>query len=144
MTRQACLFACLIVVLAVGREATACATRHFYNYSTVGFAYTIMPSGSCSIGPYTGPVCVIPAGQTADLHYPDQSTNIAVVSLDEGATFPGAAFALQIGCNINAGNTGNITMNSPAEGDITTCGKSGYPCQPSKKKSADLPKPSHN
>jgi hypothetical protein len=135
MIRTSCSFACLILVLAFGREAGACDTRHFYNNTKVTFVYSIMPDGSCSVGPYTGPICFIPPGQSADLHYPDSGTSIGVASVDGGEIYPGTGFSVGGGCYIkHSGSTGNIVVNGPANGDVTTCGASNYPCQLSKKK----------
>src|SRR5450755_1573718 len=109
MPRKVYFFACLVLFWALSHEPRACDTRHFYNTSSVAFTYAITPSGSCSIGSYTGPICVIPPGETADLHYPLSATNIAVSSNDNGGTYPGGSFSVSISCSINhSGDTGNI------------------------------------
>jgi hypothetical protein len=128
MNRKACFIACVALSLTLGRNASACDTRHFYNYSNVAFVFAILPSGSCSIGRYTGPVCVIPPGQTADLHYPNGGgTTVGIASADE-TTYPGYSFNVEMTCYIDhGGNTGNIVVNDPAKGDVKTCGTS-YPC----------------
>lgn len=138
MIGKAYFVVCVILFLAFGREAKACATRHFYNNSSVTFSFSMMPDGSCSIGAYTGPVCIIPPGAAADIHYPDSGTYIGVASVDKGGVYPGTRFSVGGGpgaCYIqHSGNTGNIVVNGPANGDVTTCGAPDYPCQTSGKK----------
>lgn len=122
-------------------EANAdCATRHFYNKSMAPFEIGMAAPGMCSISlPYMQPTCVVPAGGSAELHFPNGATNtaIAVRSADGGLIFPLTTFTVSIyptTCYINHSqpNTGNIVVNSDADGDITTCG-AGYQCaQPAK------------
>jgi hypothetical protein len=136
--------ACFLVLLGSGREAGAevdCATRHFYNYSSVPFKISFLHTGkagsssigSCSIGEANGTSCTIPPGQTADLHYanfPDRTNAILIESLDGGAIYPRARFTVEGGCYIShRGNTGNIAVNDSADGDVKTCGSGSYSCR---------------
>jgi len=137
MTRKTYFVACLVLFLAFVCEVRACDTRHFYNNSTVGFSFTILQDGSCSIGSYTGKVCIIPPGQIAELHYPNTSSTIAVISTDNGRTYSGHTFPVQGfgSCYIaHRGKTGNIKVNDRADGDVTTCGTPSYPCKTDTKK----------
>lgn len=133
-----------LVLLGSGREAQAqvdCATRHFYNYSNVVFKISFLHTGkgggtsigSCSIGDLNKALaCTIPPGQAADLHYanfPDRTTAVAIESLDSGVIYPIKTFNVDGGCYIShSGNTGNIVVNDPADGDVATCGTS-YACK---------------
>jgi hypothetical protein len=86
-------------------------------------------SGACSVGSFPqAQTCRIEPGQTADLHYNDVGGHITVSS--NGSHYPRNTFYFTAICHIeHNGNTGNIVVNDPAEGDIATCGKSDYPCR---------------
>jgi hypothetical protein len=129
-----------------GSASADCATRHFYNKSTSPFEIGIASPGTCSISPAMQPTCTVPAGGSAELHYPNGphgAAAIAVRSADGGLIFPLTSFSVTIGpgtCHINhqQSNTGNIVVNSDADGDITTCGSS-YQCAPPPKNAVKIP-----
>ncbi len=76
---------------------------------------------------------VIPPGKIAELHYPEfpfTSTWITIQSWDGGLNISGTFFPCTnyststIDCKIeHYGGTGNISVNEPANGDVTKCGK---------------------
>jgi hypothetical protein len=118
---------------AIGSPASAaCGTRHFYNHSDFDWTITMEGGATCSIGSANKTTkCTVGAGQTAELHYPD---NPATVSL-KSPVFDGSfrTDSGQHSCFIDHGNrpTGNSVLNDPAEGDIQTCGRrtgGNYPC----------------
>lgn len=124
------LVAFLLALVPCSAFAGDCSTRHFYNSSSVTFTVTLDNGGTCSVGPSKGGICNIPAGQTAELHYPNGKT------VDGGIMIQSSVFAVKRydvdanSCEIkHGGNTGNIVVNSPANGDVKTCGKSTYPCK---------------
>ena len=124
------LLAFLLAFTPRSAFAGDCPTRHFYNTSAVTFTATLDNGGTCSIGPSNGATCNIPAGQTAELHYPNGKTT------DGGIMIQSPVFAAKHydvdanSCEIkHGGNTGNIVVNDPANGDVKTCGKSTYPCK---------------
>ncbi len=136
-------FALVAFTCGFVRDANAdCPTRHFYNKSTAPFEIGMAAPGKCSISlPYMQSTCMVPAGGSAELHYPNQTNleaAIAVRSADGGLVFQLTTFTVNINagsCYINhqQSNTGNIVVNSDADGDITTCGASTYKCaQPAK------------
>ncbi len=123
-----------------GGASADCPTRHFYNKSTAPFEISIAAPGQCSISAPMQHTCTVPAGGSAELHYPNRTTQeaaIAVRSADGGLIFPLTTFTVAINagsCYINhdQSNTGNIVVNSDAAGDITTCGSSYICAQPAK------------
>ena len=129
----------LASIVAIAAPASACDTRHFYNHSnkqfSVVFDQNIFNGGaSCSIGNSVNQrFCVIPPGGTADLHYPNFPVvgvpGIFIESLDRpNPIYPGQHFDIDTSCAIeHGGSTGNIVVNDPANGDVQTCGKVGYP-----------------
>lgn len=148
-----CVASLALVAFAIGAGGAAkanCDTRHFYNNSTVAFQFTYNGTGggSCSVG-NSGmlPSCTIPPLSSGDLHYPNfpaTGTAITIQSNDGGAVYPPTSFSVNIEINGNchidhSGNTGNIVVNSAADGDVATCGASTYPCQVSKPKTAKAP-----
>ncbi|HLH90989.1 MAG TPA: hypothetical protein VKX28_21265 [Xanthobacteraceae bacterium] len=118
---------------SAGSPALACGTRHFYNNSTITWDLYMIGRSTCSIGSYTGNHCVIPAGQVADIHYNDTYGGGVGV---ESAIFARQNYSHDLSCYIDhSGNTGNIVVNSDADGDIATCGpkrfgqtNGGYRC----------------
>ena len=119
--------------------ASACETRHFYNHSSKRFSVVFdlnMFNGgaTCSIGNAINQrFCVVPPGGTAELHYPNfPVVGVPVIfihSLDTpNPIYPGTHFDISANCAIeHGGSTGNIVVNDPANGDVQTCGKVGYP-----------------
>jgi hypothetical protein len=139
------VFAALAMGLAAPAQAD-CATRHFYNNTNTTFELSMGTPGTCSIGP-SGNVsrCYVPPHGSAELHYPNgvsvSSGALAVRSDDAELVYPLMAFPVSVSpgrCYLNHdGNTGNITVNEPADGDVTTCGAK-YTCKiPTAKKKAD-------
>ena len=138
--------------------ALGCATRHFYNNSTETFTVELS-RGKCSINGPNASKCTIPSGGVAELHFSNRSflgnDRIHIVGKvavgDPGATHLARLVAVNqtfsvgsdlAACRIeHSGSTGNIVVNSDADGDIATCGplyrtplgrgdryNAGYPC----------------
>src|ERR1700730_10789910 len=117
----------------LGSPASAgCATRHFYNNSPVQFNVEFGGRSKCSIGSSgMQVVCKVPPGQTADLHYNDGDVFPKIsVSTPGSKIYPGRTFNVQgVSCYIDhSGSTGNIAVNDPANGDVSTCGANGWTC----------------
>jgi hypothetical protein len=132
------VIASLLALTGSGREARAqaadCSTRHFYNNSRVAFKIEFNgPGGSCrdTQDPSRSNPCTIAAGSSTDLYYgnwPRATWSITIKSLDGNVVYPENTFQV-IGCKIiHSGNTGNIVVNDPADGDVATCG-TGYACR---------------
>lgn len=128
--------AALVSMLLAAPARADCDTRHFYNNSPVPFDIHLV-FGSCSLGGSgTQSTCTIPPRQVAELHYanfPITSDGISVWSLDPGSRIYKGSFVVGIlpsRCYIfHSGNTGNIAVNSNADGDIATCGNADWQCQ---------------
>jgi hypothetical protein len=58
---------------------------------------------------------------------PPESGKLTIVSDDGGKTYPAHSFTIRNGPTscylVHDGNTGNVVLNDPAEGDIQTCGR---------------------
>ena len=138
--------------------ALGCATRHFYNNSTGTFTLELS-RGKCSTKGPNASKCTIPPGGVAELHFADRSLlgkdRVHVVG-KVVVGYPGARHTTPIvtvdqtfsvesdlaACRIeHSGSTGNIVVNSDADGDLATCGplyrtplgrgdrhNAGYPC----------------
>jgi hypothetical protein len=104
------LIAVIVCLLAFTGDAAAQCKRHFYNNSPVTFHFA-------------PPITDVDPNSTADIIYLPIVTVMTVSSSYGKHTF-GLA-----GCKIlHSGSTGEIAVNSPADGDVTTCGGSGWPC----------------
>lgn len=98
-------------------------------------------------------MCTIPPRQTGEIHYASTffyqalnavtkglaavnggpsvqnvpAGNVMIVSGDNGKVYPAHYFEIQNGptkCYLkHSGNTGNVVLNDPADGDIATCGR---------------------
>ena len=106
----------------------ACGTRHFYNNSDRSWGLSFQKS-TCSLpnGPNVSS-CTVPPGGVAEIHY------VNVIAGGDYMTMYGNGFfqfsVTTVSCHIDhQGNTGNVVLNDPANGDVTTCGRSSYPCQ---------------
>lgn len=124
--------AALVSLPLLGSAASACDTRHFYNNSPVTFDLSTGGDTKCSIGSLgMETICVIPAGQTAEIHYGSTHPNIAIFAPRNYHIFPIHAFDVDpASCKIDdSGNTGNIAVNVPTDGDVTTCGSNGWTCR---------------
>lgn len=110
------LLACAVIWTA---SASAQCTRHFYNNSDYPFRVGLT-GGLCN----GSPLCTVAPHRTATIVYlmmPGGSFNVSSI-------IGGGAFGMS-GCYIyHRGNTGVIAVNSPADGDVTTCGNSGWQC----------------
>jgi hypothetical protein len=117
-----------------------CNTRHFYNNSPVPFTVSLDNAGKCSIGSSGQQyACVVPPMEVADLHYASNygdvysglgmpTPTVTIQSNDEGRIYSPQRFGVY-GCYIqHSGNTGNIVVNDPADGDVVTCGVGDYRC----------------
>ena len=111
----------------------ACSTRHFYNNSNVNFFFGFFfraVRARCRIVQIS--YCTVPPGKVAELHYSDLGALGTISIRSDGNVYPYTNFDFNSGsgvaCNIHHhGNTGNIAVNEPAGGDVTTCGK-GWHC----------------
>jgi len=105
-------------ILLSGSASAQC-TRHFYNNSNYTFKVGIL-TGLCN----NTAICTIRPHSTGTLvYFPLPGGTINISSRIAGGTF-GIS-----GCYIyHHGNTGAIAVNSPADGDVTTCGRSGWRC----------------
>jgi hypothetical protein len=116
------LFAALVLLSASNAMALDFCTRHFY-YNSEVYWTVFMPSpntcngssGACSVKPHS----------VAELGY-------SVLTLASGigvqSKFYNHGFSTGP-CEIfHSGNTGAVAVNDPANGDVTTCGGSGWPC----------------
>jgi hypothetical protein len=108
----------------------ACGTRHFYNNSNMSWDLHFEKS-TCSLpnGPNVSS-CTVPPGGVAEIHYANPIGGGDFISMWGYGSF---GFDVDIvSCHIehpNQGNTGNVALNGPANGDVTTCGRGGWNCQ---------------
>jgi hypothetical protein len=104
-------------------SAQAQCTRHVYNNSPYPFRVGLT-GGLCN----GSPICTVRPRSTATITYlmmPGGSFN--AFAIYNGPPI-GGAFGMS-GCYIfHRGSTGAIAVNSPADGDVTTCGGSSCPC----------------
>ncbi len=133
-SRVAAVMFCLPMLGAPARAD--CATRHFYNNSypfkvTFGTA-----GGSCTGGTSQGRTCLIPANQTVELHYPGSfasGRSEMTIQSNEGGSYPivpPTTFTISSDCFLARSESfQNFTVNSPAPGDVTTCGTLQFPCR---------------
>lgn len=108
-----------------------CATRHFYNNSSVPFTLTMdKDAGTCSVGTSANvQQCVVPPRTTAEIHYTNSSVtdgfsgvqNVGTITI-QSSIYSATSFRVITGlCQIkHNGNTGNISVNDPVDGDITS------------------------
>jgi hypothetical protein len=109
------IIACLVAF--TGSAAAQC-TRHFYNNSVTPFKVE-MDQGLCN----KSTTCIINPGETGTLFY----YGLLQGGITVTSTFYHSAFTVSA-CHIFHGDTGAIAVNDPAEGDVTTCGGSGWDC----------------
>jgi hypothetical protein len=108
----------------------ACGTRHFYNNSNMSWDLH-MDKSTCSLpnGPNVKD-CTVPPGGVAELHYSNWVNGGDMFQFYGYGSF---GFVVNpTNCHIehpNQGNTGNVALNAPATGDVTTCGRGGWTCQ---------------
>jgi hypothetical protein len=116
----------------LGSPASAsCDTRHFYNNSPVTFIIQFGGNSTCSVGGSGNhTVCRVPSKQIADLHYSNIDAFPDITVQTPGSKiYPARSFNVQgASCYIDHGSTGNIAVNDPANGDVTTCGRNGWTC----------------
>jgi hypothetical protein len=104
----------------------ACGTRHFYNNSNTSY-YLHFDKSTCSLpnGPNVSD-CTVPPGGVAEIHYANP------IGGGDRFGMNSQGFDVNIvSCHIdhpNQGNTGNVALNEPANGDVTTCGR-GWACK---------------
>lgn len=122
-------------------------TRHFYNNSDYWWAVGLWDSGFCHIdgepANENANICMIPPHKVGVLDYINTGGNagafprILVAGVWRGGNFRNSFTLRTPGCYINhSGNTGNIVVNDPADGDVVTCGPykkgqkaGGYDCR---------------
>jgi hypothetical protein len=113
-------------------------TRHFYNKSDSYWSVALIDSGRCHLdgdnSKTNGNVCMVPPHRAALLDYSNLGSNSRPQILIAG-TWPDGQFSTaydlkEVGCEIqHSGSTGNVVLNSPAKGDVVTCGRDSYPCR---------------
>jgi hypothetical protein len=126
-----------IAVVALPAAANAgCATRHAYNTSGMSWIIRFNNASTCSIGPYTGSQCVVPNGQTAELHYDDTTLGPTNIILDMGAICDAKSKTAQMPCTFvksyhynlgecylfHGSDTYPFVLNDPASGDVKIIG----------------------
>ena len=133
--------ATLALALPDAAWAQNCGTRHFYNNSNVPFYLSLnSTTGTCSYNSRNQQRCTIPAGKVGEIHYKDHfapsrkplpmMAALTVRSGDGGKIYNKSFSVDTKKCYISHnGNTGNIVVNDPANGDIVTCGSSAYACR---------------
>jgi hypothetical protein len=97
--------------------------RHFYNNSNyfwtvrLGVQARCNGSRSCQIAPFA----------VANLTYdnPDADMFITISSFNYNKTYWIGGGACRI---MHDGSTGLVALNSPADGDVVTCGNESWPC----------------
>ena len=115
----------LMIGLSSAADADIC-TRHFYNNSKYVWAVLLsFPShcGNSSIVSKTG--CQVQPHQVVTLHYNSPAAGpIFIRSL-----WYSHAFVTTVPCRIqHNGGTGPVSVNDPANGDVSTCGIGSYHC----------------
>jgi hypothetical protein len=121
---RATVLAAFASVVFAAPASARCATRHFYNNSTSPFVIALA-RGTCShAGKQKIPSCVVQPGEVVNLHYTNGIYNDAISV--SSSIYNWNQFAVEIAwdrCYIrHGGNTGNIVVNSDADGDVATCG----------------------
>jgi hypothetical protein len=117
----------------IASPAMACdGTRHFYNHTDAQVTITMYGGATCSIGS-SGNIntCVIPSGQTGELHWPQLSEGVSSISMQSPHFNLGYSVDASYCRLAHNGNTGNVVLNDPANGDVQTCGRlsgGGYDC----------------
>jgi len=102
------------LVVLTGSAAAQC-QRHFYNDSAVPFTVGMAASGLCN----NFTICVVNPHTTSTLiYFPNPVGLIGIRSVYGVHQFNVA------GCYIiHGGSTGEIAVNDPVDGDVTTCGR---------------------
>jgi len=126
-TLAAALFA------AVSSNAMAdCATRHFYNNSDIPWTIAIL-HGTCDIDGVTFQhSCTVGPNSVANLHWPNNFfPGGDFLTISGNKYYRNTQFSVSTSsCKYyTPGDTGNVVLNEPANGDVFTCGKS-YACKP--------------
>ncbi len=106
----------LVASTVLTGSASAQCSRHFYNNTSVPWSVNLGAAGLCN----GSPGCTIRPYSTATLvYFPFPISPMSITSPIYSRTF-GLS-----GCKIvHSGNTGAIAVNDPADGDVTTCGRS--------------------
>jgi hypothetical protein len=119
-----------------GMAGVGSCTRHFYNKSDYEWAVAMINSGRCqTAGGKSDPsgVCIIPPHGSAVLGYSNNGSvgaQVLMAGAWKGGHYAGGFSLRTVGCYIeHDGNTGNVVLNDPADGDIATCGRDSYPCK---------------
>ena len=111
----------------VQAQAASCAPRHFYNHSNLVWTITMPTGATCSLGtaaPQSN--CSIAPGDTGILYYNSSSVGGSV--LVQSPVFFGSYPVSGCSYLSHHGSTGNVVLNTPAYGDMETCGTSTQPC----------------
>lgn len=139
------VLAALVTVALTAPAWADCDTRHFYNNSDSPFS-VYLKEGTCSFADSgMQHECTIPPNSVGELHYSNvQAYDWIYISSGGPSVYYGPkGFDVHMWppgtCHIEHpdANTGNIAVNSDAEGDVKTCGphhmdygrNAGYPCQ---------------
>jgi hypothetical protein len=127
--------AALALAVIPAQALASCPTRHFYNNSNYSFTVNMINGGSCSFqGEPKTDSCVVPPKRTLQLHYNNFPIggDAGQISFSSDIFADTRPFDKNVDCYIiheSRRDTGNIALNAPAAGDVTTCGADGYACQ---------------
>ncbi len=134
---SALLLLTMVALTMIAGPAEACGTRHFYNHSDWVVTVNLdSGKGSTCSGDFPNspnvPICEIPPGGHADLHYSGWGGTIIITS-DSGRISGQYSIDTFGACDLSHdGNTGNLVLNDPADGDVQTCGRrsgGNYDCK---------------
>jgi len=132
MRSQSCSTSLFLVALLTclplaAATAQSCNPRHFYNQSDLTWTIEMQGGGACTVGSSTPQAqCSVGPKETAILNY----NGSRALFMQSSVFFN--SFPLE-GCDYlwHHGDTGNVALNRPADGDVQTCGAPGYSCVPS-------------
>jgi hypothetical protein len=111
-------------------QPSNCATRSFENHSPLAWSIAMTGGGTCAIGASASQSeCAVGPGEIVSLNYPHGASGGAI-TLQSGVFLQ--TFQVN-GCYlVHEGNTGNVVLNDPNDGDVKTCGQPGYVCNVSR------------
>jgi hypothetical protein len=124
--------AAVSIITTASAAFADCPTRHFYNNSNVDWTIAMSATaGSCDQPGGNGQtICVAKPGQTLALHYRNGGGDAQRMTI-KSSLFQENTYRVlfpDTNCRIShGGSSGNIVLNGPAAGDVTTCGKD-YAC----------------
>ena len=127
-------FGIALMASAVAQPSfAACTARHMYNNSTDNWTFTVTNgSTTCDTdGVHFMTSCTVAPGHTMSIHYDNYwagGNNKFKISSEK--YYVEQQFTVNVAqCYIYTDNSGNVAMNEPAGGDISTCGSGDYACK---------------